>query len=458
MTDADRRSLVVLAGFSGMAAAGLVALEPSSLLAVASLPIVLAFAFLGWGALHSNRTAVLLLLFTAIFLLDAVFRVREYQDKDVDFQVVLKLGVWISIAAVALFHIRDWLGTLLTPTNIPLIMFMIWLFMTATASPMPAYSAVAAFSIVAYVLFAAYIFANFEPIDVLATIVMALTAFCLASVVLYFAVPSFGRYVYWVDGERYTSLRLAGLAGSANNMGRIAAFALVLIGLYAREFHRMNRYFVPVTALITTIALVMTNSRTSMMIVAATLFAVYFLTWRRLYIALFLFSAGLVAAAVLLPAGDDVLKLLSRSGSLDEMTSMTGRTEIWYAVVKLTEAKPFMGYGYGSSVFVLPEHERAVGFLTSHAHNLALQLLLTTGWVGLVLFSLSVLAVALRAGLSGNRAALALLSFVLLNGITESSGFTTLANICSLAFAIAVVLPPAESKDEVYPTYQRRFS
>lgn len=458
MTDIDRRTLVILAGLSFVAVAGLIALEPSSLLAVAALPAVLALVFIAWGALHSNRTAVLLLLFTAVFLLDAVFRVREYENKDVDFQVVLKLGVWFSIAAVALFHIRDWLATLLTPTNIPLIMFMIWLFITVSASPVPAYSAVTAFSLVAYILFAAYLFANFEPADVFATIVIALTAFCLVSIFLYFAVPSFGRYVYWVNGERYTSLRLAGLAGSANNMGRIAAFALVIIGLYARDFHRMSRYFVPVTALITGAALIMSNSRTSMMMAAAILFAVYFLNWRRLYIALFVLSAGLVAAAIALPAGDDLLRLVSRSGSLDEMTSMTGRTEIWYAVAKLAEAKPIMGYGYGSSVFVLPEHERAIGFLTSHAHNLALQLLLTTGWVGLVLFSLSVLAVGLRASVTGNRAALALLSFVLLNGITESSGFTTLANICSLAFAIAVVVPPTESRYEMRPAYQRRFS
>jgi hypothetical protein len=35
-----------------------------------------------------------------------------------------------------------------------------------------------------------------------------------------------------------------------------------------------------------------------------------------------------------------------------------------------------------------------------------------------------------------------MLSVVVLNGITEASGFTTLANMCSLAFAIAVTLPP----------------
>jgi O-antigen ligase len=458
VTAADRAMLMLLGGACAVAAAALVAFEPSAVLAVAAFPAVLLLALLAWGALRGSRTAILLLAFAAVFLLDAVFRVREYQDKDVDFQVILKLGVWAMIMSVALFNIRSWITTWLKPTSMPLIMFLIWLFVTATVSPVPTYSAVAAFSILAYVLFSSYLFSTLDEIEVFAAIVIALIVFCIISIIVYFAVPQFGHYVYWVNGERYISPRLAGIAGSANNMGRIAAFALVVTGLYAREFHRLNRMLVPTAAIVAVIALVMSNSRTSMMMVGAILFFVYFVTWRRLYLAVFLLSAGLVALAIVLPAGDQVLMLLSRGGSMDEVTSMTGRTEIWYAVAKLAEAKPLMGYGYGSSVFVLPQHEREIGFLTSHAHNLALQLFLTTGWVGVVLFALSTFAVALRAVSTGNRTVFALLSFVLLNGITESSGFTTLANICSLAFAIAVALPPAERVHEVHPPYQRRFS
>jgi hypothetical protein len=104
---------------------------------------------------------------------------------------------------------------------------------------------------------------------------------------------------------------------------------------------------------------------------------------------------------------------------------------------------------------VLPQHEREVGFLTSHAHNLLLQLLLTTGWVGVSLFSLSVVAVALRAAIRRDRDVLVLLCFVLFNGVTESSGFTTLANICSLAFAIAVTLPPVRAAESPIPVFRR---
>jgi hypothetical protein len=67
-------------------------------------------------------------------------------------------------------------------------------------------------------------------------------------------------------------------------------------------------------------------------------------------------------------------------------------------------------------------------------------------------------AAAAGAIAARDRTVLAFLSFVLLNGITESSGFTTLANVCTLAFAIAATLPLRGKVYEVDPAYQRGFS
>ena len=422
--------------------AGLIAVEPSLAVAVVAAPMIIAAAIVAFGAIGGNRAATLILVFMAVFLIDVVFRVRDYQDKGIDFQVVLKLAAWGLVGLVAILNSRYWLGGIMVPSNIPWMMFLIWLLFTSTVSPIPAYSAVSAFSICAYTMFCAYVFARFDDAEIIAAMVASIVVFCAVSIVIYFAIPEFGRYVYWLNEQRYVSGRLAGVAGSANNMGRIAAFGLLLVGLYVREFISYSRLLTIVAVVVMSVALVMTNSRTSMAMTAAILFAVYALNWRRLYIAIFGLSAVLVCMALLLPAGDDVLKLISRSGNLEEVTSMTGRTDIWYAVLKLAEEQPITGHGYASSIVVLPQHEREVGFLTSHAHNLILQLLLTTGWVGVILFAVSVVCVALRASIFGDRVVLALLSFVFLNGVTESSGFTTLANICSLAFAIAVTLPP----------------
>ena len=135
---------------------------------------------------------------------------------------------------------------------------------------------------------------------------------------------------------------------------------------------------------------------------------------------------------------------------------MTGRTSIWHAVLVLSAERPWTGYGYATSMFVLPANERLVGFSVGHAHNLILQLLLTTGWTGVILFTAAVLSVGFRATYSRDWAVIALLAIVVLNGITEASGFTTLANICSLAFTIAITLPPPRDEfDEDYSAYYR---
>lgn len=459
MTVADRTAAVLVGGLFAAVMLSILLVDPGSLPVLIALPAVSLMAILIWGILRGHRLSTLMHLFVAVFLMQAVFRIRGYQDKDVDFQVILKIAVWATVAGVAALHARRWLESMLTPFNLPCVLFLAWLFATALVSPNPVYTLVSAFTVFACVVFCAYVFSMFEPLEVFTTIVLAIVAFCFISIVVYFAIPEFGRYVYWLNEEKFVSGRLAGIAGSANNMALIAAFALVVIGLYAREFHRMHWSFVPLATVICGTALLMTNSRTPLAMTLIILFMTYALTWRRLHIALLLGSLGLVAASILLPVSDQILlKIVSRSGGADELTSLTGRTEIWYTVLKLVEQRPWTGYGYASSVFVLPEYANSIGFATSHAHNLALQLLLTTGWTGFILFTLTVAGVGTRAILHGDRVMFSLLAFVLLNGVTESSGFTTLANICTLAFAIAVTLPSMGVQYADRPAYQRRFS
>jgi exopolysaccharide production protein ExoQ len=457
------RDGLLLAVFVGLVAfASTLVFEPSAVIAIAAAPLVAGGIVLIWGVLHGSRIATLLHLFCAAFLMHAVFRVRDYQDKDVDFQVIIKIGLWITVAGVALIHARRWIDILRNPVNLPCALFLIWLFATTLVSPNPTYTAVSAFTIFACVVFSAYMFSIFDMVDVFTTVVLAIMLFCAVSIVVYFVLPEFGHYVYWVNEERFVSPRLAGIAGSANNMALVAAFGLVVTGLYYREFHAMNRLFVPASVLLCGAALLMTNSRAPLAMVCVILLATYAFTWKRLYAGLFLLSVGILLLAVVLPFGQDtLLKAVSRSGDIGEVTSFTGRTEIWYGVLKLVEMQPWMGYGYASSVFVLPQYVNEIGFTTSHAHNLMLQLLLTTGWIGVILFTLAIMGVILRAIVYRDRIAFAMIAFVLLNGITESSGFTTLANICSLAFGIAVSLPLAsrhQDDDEDDHSYQRRFS
>ena len=83
-----------------------------------------------------------------------------------------------------------------------------------------------------------------------------------------------------------------------------------------------------------------------------------------------------IGARIVIPAGDAGLKAISRSGDVGEVTSMDRAVDqSGQPYLHLVESRPWTGYGYASSILVLPQHERKeVGFTTSHAHNLALQL------------------------------------------------------------------------------------
>jgi O-antigen ligase len=456
MTLAGRDLVILLAALTAAIVVGTLLFEPSSFLTVIALPAVAATCIIVWNVLRGNRAATLLHLFAVAFLMHAIFRVRDYQDKDVDFQVIIKIGLWITVMIVALIHVRKWASLVFQPVNLPWILFLAWLIVTTVVSQNPIYSLVSAFTVVACVIFCAYIFSVFDTFSIFITILAAIVLFCIVSIIVYFAIPEFGHYVYWVNQERFISPRLAGIAGSANNMALVAGFGLVVVGLYARELHQVSWIVVPIVVIICGTALVMTNSRMPLAMTVIILSATYILSWRRLYAAVFLISIALLLVAAVLPFGQELLlKTISRSGDVGEVTSVTGRTEIWYAVLKLAELQPLTGYGYASSVFVLPQHANDVGFTTSHAHNLILQLLLTTGWIGVILFALSIVGVIVRASLHRDRVTFCMLAFVLLNGITESSGFTTLANACTLAFAIAVTFPSAQAEYQYDFAYQR---
>jgi O-antigen ligase len=442
----DRHLLALCLLAGGGAVASIFAARTA--LIILLLPAVVVGIRFYWGILRGNPAATLLLVFLSVFLIDATFRIREYADKGVDFQVLIKIVLWATLASVALVQLPRWFANVMTPTGLTSIVFILWLFITAAISPVPAYSAVAAFSIAAYLLFSAYLGAQFERSDIFLVIVLAITAVCIISIIVYFAAPEFGRFVYWHNDQRYVSGRMAGIAGSANNLGRLAALGLMLIVLHAREMQRVHRLIVPVCTVILLAALLMTNSRSSMAMVLVLCGAAMLLRWRRLHIIVLLAAIGCLFAVLVIPAGDEILKMISRSGDISEVTSMTGRSDIWAAVPKLIEGRLWTGFGYASSIFVVPAHEAEVGFLTSHAHNLILQLLLTTGWIGVGLFTISFLLTGLRAAYFSDRTILLLLGFVILNGITESSAFSSVANICTLAYALAVTLPPEQSSGQ----------
>ncbi|HEX6910868.1 MAG TPA: O-antigen ligase family protein [Longimicrobium sp.] len=138
--------------------------------------------------------------------------------------------------------------------------------------------------------------------------------------------------------------------------------------------------------------------------------------------------AALCVGAVL--AGGTGAGAASVAGALGKDATLTGRTELWGAVLASIGKRSGLGYGYGAFWHASEESESlfaAVGWGAWHAHNAFLDAWLNLGFVGLVLL-VGALAWAgaravrdLRAG-TGPEAAwpLAFLAFTVTTNLTES--------------------------------------
>jgi len=130
--------------------------------------------------------------------------------------------------------------------------------------------------------------------------------------------------------------------------------------------------------------------------------------------------------------------LLSKSGDASELTSATGRTEIWAETIKLVSESPVFGYGAATSKLLLKEY-------SLHTHNLILNVALSTGIFG----GLCALwmYVDRMFNLFRNRHPIAdpLVVFVLVNGLFENVIFSILCGFPTIVWIIALAVPVVDA-------------
>ncbi len=135
---------------------------------------------------------------------------------------------------------------------------------------------------------------------------------------------------------------------------------------------------------------------------------------------------GVACIGVVLLAADDSLgeratRTVSRSGESSEITTLTGRTEIWGIALDAVTERPLMGVGAGSTteVFERAQESERIGFVVTHGHDLWVQLLLSGGVVAVGLVLLGTIDFTLRARARPIRDRDALLIALFVHGLTE---------------------------------------
>jgi exopolysaccharide production protein ExoQ len=181
--------------------------------------------------------------------------------------------------------------------------------------------------------------------------------------------------------------------------------------------------------------------------------------------ATFLWVAAVVVLVFLLYAAPDFLL-----GLVGKDSTLTGRTKIWGAVLRQIAQRPVTGYGYGavwdsqSNWGPLPWISKEQGFVVHEAHNTWLGLWLELGYVGLAAWTLTFVAVWVRAvvALYSRQAAFFALPFLVvfsLHTFTESAALAQNDLVWMLFAATVVKLASRDAPAERDgPTRQSPFS
>ena len=193
----------------------------------------------------------------------------------------------------------------------------------------------------------------------------------------------------WSDVEGSTGIVHPTTAGATASIG-----LALLLGCWLHGGWRWPRVMLVPGVIIYVTMLTLAASRTAMAMAAVTSVLFFLTRARPAAIAAAVLSAAVLGTIVLLvdpgfslfeAIEAKVAEKLSRGESAESLHSLTGRTDLWDAIWNSYYDSPIIGHGY----FVtsrIGEIDVWSGPANRTAHNTLLQVLVTTGAIGLLLF------------------------------------------------------------------------
>ncbi len=229
-----------------------------------------------------------------------------------------------------------------------------------------------------------------------------------------------------------------GIFGHKNGVGAVAALALLFgLAIIRQQNGRVAKLLCCFYILAWGVLLLLSHSKTSMAlsVIAPISFLILNTASRFFRInvgALLIFGIGMAALAIGLLSYGAGYKAASIVGSLTGDASFTGRDVIWEFMLEHISGRWLLGHGFGSFWgvgFESPNMQSVVFFirLLNQGHNGYLDLLVSLGVVGLVLFLVQILKTGVQSEVARYKSPAffqliwTVLIFSLIHNVTESS-------------------------------------
>ena len=322
-------------------------------------------------------------------------------------------------------------------------------------------------------LFAVFGYAQTQSERCIVLVRNSILAFLLVSLLCLAARPE------WVTDSRYLDGVLPGFTvrfyGFSAHPNSLAPLCLLLICcLRLRRFNRAG-----VNALgwsIAVISLALTQSKTSIGLVLLALGYFWLFDQKRRVldigpkehrrwqattltsVVMLIGMLGMLVLGLQLAGGIGVFARLDQLDDKGQLSTLSGRTDIWLATMKAFEGNPL--FGYGPELWGL-EFRIKTGLPYAHAHNQFIHTLGAAGVVGLValLICLGAMSVAAwRTRSASHGVSLVLFVFLLLRGLTEvplDVSNPMLSEFLFLAFLLVVCVAGLSTRTSVRPRVAR---
>jgi exopolysaccharide production protein ExoQ len=306
-------------------------------------------------------------------------------------------GVAISVIFIGIVSF-PWIRKIgfLAWTNRFSLLFMLIVLMSATWSIHPDLTIRRGLGYVLTILIAAYLSLRFDVVDRMKVLSASFAVSAIGSLVFIAVFPEYG---IMQDGDLAGAWR--GVFTHKNHFGPVMAVAVftelfILVALRGRprwRFASLGAYFVLV---------VLSHSATALLLSLAYLAGTcLYLLWQRnklMGVVISTMAAFLLFASLFTLWVDPGFAL----GTVGRDTTLTGRTELWPAIIELIDQRPVLGWGYramfqsdDASTAVI---DRAASWGAGSSHNGFLEIALELGVVGVGLM-LVIIAIALGRGL-----------------------------------------------------------
>lgn len=317
--------------------------------------------------------------FLVVFFNSADFRGNTGEQFEVHWQILLRLLICMlcgALGALVLFPktYRDfltWPGLLL--------LFEIVLYGLSQLTSVQINYTMAAW--VSYICVVLMIPASMRILggnDFLKSVFAGLIVYLVGSWIAYIVFPEIGVHKEYTTGS--DSVQRMGGLGHPNELGIISAYATLLAAGMLKT-RRMHPLMCVAAMGLGALTLLTCFSRTATACCMLGLATIFWTELRRMGNAYFygLFvMAGCVVAYVATGMGwadiflQNLVGKITKSGSIDELSTATGRTDIWTEAFRLISESPALGYGYCGARFVMED-------FSYHAHNIVLNAAIYAG-------------------------------------------------------------------------------